>query len=136
LPGATNVAVADFDLDGRLDIAAVAAYTDLARRPLESFVLLRQTGGLAFEPMSHPSTGAARWITMAAGDLDGDGDTDLALGALHHPLGTEGLTGARRAAAQATIQAEPSVLILLNQARVRKNRPPDADASARPGAHE
>jgi hypothetical protein len=121
LPGATNAAVADFDLDGKLDIAAVAAYPDLGRRPLESFVFLRQTTPLAFTPMGHPGAQAARWITIAAGDLDGDGDIDLALGALRHPMGTEGLTGSALAAARATMAAEPSLLILLNQARTPAN---------------
>jgi hypothetical protein len=105
LPGATNAVVADLDGDGRPDIAAVAAYPDQRRRPLESFVVLRQSGSLAFQPLAHPAAGAGRWLTLAAGDLDGDGDVDLALGGLRHALGGPAIAG------------QPSLLILINEAR-------------------
>jgi hypothetical protein len=109
LPGATNVAVADFDGDGHLDVAAVAGYPDLAHRPLASFVLLRQRGRLRFEALGHPAAAAARWLTLAAGDLDGDGDPDLALGALRHPLGVSPTVRPP--------EDPPGLLLLINQTR-------------------
>jgi hypothetical protein len=83
MEGAYNARVADFDGDGNLDIAAIAFFPDFSKKPIESFIYLSRTGAstdLHFEPHTLPEANAGRWITMDAGDLDGDGDPDLVLG--------------------------------------------------------
>ncbi len=79
--------VEDFDLDGDLDIAAIAYHPDFDQDPPENFVLLEQTAPLVFAPKTHPATYKGRWLTIDAGDLDGDGDKDIVLGSAILPVG-------------------------------------------------
>lgn len=69
----------DFDNDGDPDIAAISFFADYARQPEESFVYLDNRQG-KYYPLSIPEAVKGRWLTMDAGDLDGDGRTDLVLG--------------------------------------------------------
>lgn len=78
--GAYKALARDFDGDGDPDIAAIAFYPDFAGGAPESFVYLENQGGLRFVPRTLPEAARGRWMTMDAGDLDGDGDDDLALG--------------------------------------------------------
>ncbi len=80
LHGAYKALARDFDADGDLDIAAIAFYPDFENAPEESFVLLENLGQHRFIPRTIPESTAGRWLTLDAGDLDGDGDIDLALG--------------------------------------------------------
>lgn len=70
----------DFDGDGDLDIAAISFFADYAHHPEESFIYFENNGNLHFQPYSIPGTTTGRWLTMDAGDIDGDGKTDLILG--------------------------------------------------------
>lgn len=82
LNGAYKAVALDFDQDGDLDIAAVSFFPDYRKSPDESFVYLENQGGLVFKAYSFPESTAGRWVTMDAGDLDGDGDADIVLGSL------------------------------------------------------
>jgi len=70
----------DFDKDGDLDIAAIAFFADYANHPEEGFVYLKNEGNYNFKPYSLDAAKYGRWLTMDAGDLDGDGKADLVLG--------------------------------------------------------
>jgi hypothetical protein len=74
-PGPVGLAAADFDGDGRLDLA-VANYGLVGQGSTVS--LLRNDGAGGFvAAVSYPS-GPGPW-KLSAGDLDGDGDVDLAV---------------------------------------------------------
>ena len=70
----------DFDGDGDLDIAAISFFADYEHHPEESFVYLQNNGEWDFQPYTIPGMSKGRWLTMDAGDLDGDGKTDLVIG--------------------------------------------------------
>ncbi|MEL7342577.1 MAG: VCBS repeat-containing protein, partial [Bacteroidota bacterium] len=83
LPGAYQAEVADFDEDGDLDIAAISFFPDYETDDPLGFVLFENKGDDQF--VSKSITGLSqlgRWLVMDAGDIDQDGDIDLALGSL------------------------------------------------------
>lgn len=112
LNGAYDVKAADFDGDGDLDIAAISFFPDYDRSPEESFVYLENLGGFRFNAWTFHDSQRGRWLTMDVGDLDGDGDIDIVLGAAY-------LTPFRTTAElQERWKKEgPSLLILRNNLR-------------------
>jgi len=82
LPGAYQAQARDYDGDGDLDIAAISFFPDYERVPLSSFLFLERVGPLEFKPRTFPEAADGRWLCMDSGDLDGDGDIDIALGSL------------------------------------------------------
>jgi Flp pilus assembly protein TadD len=78
--GAIKAIAADFRRTGRLDIAAIAFYPDWLAKVPEGFVYLKNLRGLEFEALTIQDSYWGRWLTMDAGDLNGDGSLDLVLG--------------------------------------------------------
>ena len=70
----------DFDGDGDLDLAVISFFADYRHQPEEGFVYLENTGNFQFKPHTLASGKAGRWLTMDAGDLNGDGKPDILLG--------------------------------------------------------
>ena len=64
------------DFDG----AAISFFVDYTNHPEVSFLYFENKGFLNFQPYSVPGTTSGRWLTMDAGDLDGDRKINLVLG--------------------------------------------------------
>ncbi|RYU96672.1 FG-GAP repeat domain-containing protein [Emticicia agri] len=72
----------DFDKDGDIDIATISYFPDKKNQPQEGFVYLESQGKFNFKPYTIKEVNAGKWLTMDAGDIDGDGDDDLIIGNL------------------------------------------------------
>jgi hypothetical protein len=82
LPGASSPQVADIDGDGDLDIVVVSAYNNWDDPGALSLVWLENNGRLQFT-MHSIATSPVHLITVAAGDLNGDGLVDLVTGGMN-----------------------------------------------------
>lgn len=80
LPGAYKAAARDFDRDGDLDIFAIAFNPQLPSRADLGIVYFENTGRFDFTSRRMNIARNSRWITMDVGDVDRDGDIDIALG--------------------------------------------------------
>jgi hypothetical protein len=78
--GVGKVIAEDFDFDGDLDLASISYFPDYKNSPQESFIFWKNNGDLKFTAYSFPEATSGRWLTMDAGDADGDGDIDVVLG--------------------------------------------------------
>ena len=81
--GAMDFTMLDADADGDLDIASVSYFADFRHKPHQAAMLhIRDDGRFANQPL--PGHEQGRWCRIASGDIDGDGDPDLLLGALNY----------------------------------------------------
>ncbi|WP_025762194.1 FG-GAP repeat domain-containing protein [Dyadobacter tibetensis] len=82
--GSTKAIAKDFDLDGDIDIATIAFFADLNKKPEEKFLYFEnkstKDGVCSFTTHAPPLAKAGRWICMDVADFDGDGDQDIVLG--------------------------------------------------------
>ena len=78
--GATRAALADFDRDGDLDIAAIALWPDWQLSEPETFVYLENKGDWQFTPASLDTSHWGLWTHITAGDVNGDQWPDIVLG--------------------------------------------------------
>ncbi|MEM7655281.1 MAG: FG-GAP-like repeat-containing protein [Bacteroidota bacterium] len=82
LNGAYDAIPADFDQDGDMDLAAISFFPDFDQQAQEGFVYFQNQGDFQFAAHTFPEVSLGRWLVMDVGDVDQDGDQDIALGSL------------------------------------------------------
>jgi len=80
--GAAQAATADFDQDGDLDMMVTSNFADPAFHPERSILFLQQTGRYTFQPYAFSIGAGSQWNLTTTGDFNGDGRTDVLIGAM------------------------------------------------------
>jgi hypothetical protein len=80
MDGCFKALARDYDSDGDLDIASISFFADYSKVPDQSFVYLQNQGDFQFKAHSFDDSKRGRWISMDAGDLNGDKKIDIVLG--------------------------------------------------------
>lgn len=78
--GATGLEVADFDLDGDLDLFTLAFFPDPKQSPSQALIYFSQSSTLVFDPFIPELSTKNKWLTLTKGDLGLDGDLDIIVG--------------------------------------------------------
>ncbi len=81
--GAYRAMGTNFRANGQVDIATISFFPDYHGSPEESFVYLMAVAPFHYRAFSIPEASRGRWLTMAIGDLDGNGSPDIVLGAFN-----------------------------------------------------
>jgi len=76
--GCTKAIAADFNQDGKMDIATIAFFADLKNNPSEGFIYFEQDRPLHFIPHAVPVSSYGRWKSMDI--IEHNGKPDLVLG--------------------------------------------------------
>jgi hypothetical protein len=82
LAGASSPRAADMDDDGDLDVVVVSAYNDWSKPEAQSLVWFENLGSMQFM-MRDIASSPTHLVTLAVGDLTGDGRPDLVTGGMH-----------------------------------------------------
>ncbi len=81
-PGAYSAQAVDIDHDGDLDVFVVSAFNEWERKDAYSFVWYENDGHMRFTEHGI-ATSPTHLLTLAAGDLNADGQTDFVTGGMH-----------------------------------------------------
>jgi hypothetical protein len=112
LDGAIDVVAGDFDRNGRMDLAVTAFYPDWRLPFPTTLLLLMQRPDGSVERAGIADQHWNRWMRIAVGDADGDGDLDLFLGAAEVAAGIPVEHAARY---EQLVQQQASALLLRNR---------------------
>ncbi len=112
--GSTKAIAADFNNDGRMDLAAIAFFPDSENNPRESFMYLMQDEPNKFTAYTAAIEKMGKWICMDVDDIDHDGFPDIV-------LGNFSLAGFDQSAAKSSWNTKLPFIILKNRFKKRLN---------------